>query len=607
MKLFSFTTRRNSSQKGFTLIEVIVGVTIFSAIATSSWIGLSRIFQANQILRARTTAANLATEQIEIIRNLPYDDVGVPNAIPNGVIPREQNLTRDNYEFLVTTTIRNIDQPFDGTIGGTPNDTSPADNKLVEIEIACDSCPGNFRAVTYSTWVAPLSLESVGDNGALFINVFDANGQVLSGIDVHIENNQTSTPIIIDDVTNNNGILQIIDAYPGTGAYEITVSKDGYSSEQTYEIGGGTNPVPDKPHANVVSGQVTEISFAIDELATVNISAKNNICATQGSVDLNIRGEKTIGVNAYKYENNVTTSGSGTVTLDDVEWDTYTTTITETGLDLIGANPNVPFAVNPGGTQDVDLIVGASDPNAVLITVLDGSNDQLLSNAFITLDRPGLLLTATTGSGYLEQKDWSSGAGQEAFTDETRYLSDNGDIDTINPVGTLKLEELSGTYDAAGFLLSSTFDVGTTTNFLALEWLPNDQPAEVGSEPVQFQIASNETLDEPLSWSYKGPDGTGSTYYTIPGTAIHDTHDGDRYFRYRVFLETDDTAFTPNISRVWITFANDCTPVGQAYFGGLSNATYDVTISRDGYDTEIIEDVSFPEAWQTMVVTLNPS
>jgi len=605
MRVF-FSIGSRAHKSGFTLIETVVAITIFAIIATSSWIGLSKIFQANQILRARTAAANLATEQIEIIRNLPYGDVGIENAIPSGVVPREQQLSRDNYNFTVISTIRNIDQAFDGTIGGTPNDTSPADNKLVEIEISCDTCPGDFRSVTYSTWIAPLALESSGNNGALFINVFDANGQPLAGANVHIENNQTSTPIVIDDVTNANGILQIIDAYPGSGAYEITAYKNGFSSQRTYAIGDVTNPVPDKPHANVVSGQVTEISFAIDQLATVNFTTKNNACSSVGSVDFNVRGEKTIGVNTYKYNSDVSTNSFGERSLTDVEWDTYTITITEPGKHLLGANPSIPFAVNPDGLQNVDLIIGPSNPNAVLVTVRDGSNDQLLSDALITFELAGTMLTATTGSGYLEQRDWSGGDGQSNFTDESRYLSDNGDIDTITPAGTFRLEELGGTYDTAGFLLSSTFDVGTTTNFLALEWLPNDQPAETGATPVQFQIASNETLDEPLTWSYKGPDGTGSTYYTIPGTALSDVHDGDQYFRYRTFLETDDTNYTPNISRVWVTFANDCTPVGQAYFGGLSGGSYDITVSRDGYETETFQNMQFTENWQTLTVTLNP-
>lgn len=61
---------------------------------------------------------------------------------------------------------------------------------------------------------------------------------------MHIENNVATTSIVIDDTTNNDGYVQIIDAPPGINAYEISVSKPGYSSERTYMIGDVANPNP---------------------------------------------------------------------------------------------------------------------------------------------------------------------------------------------------------------------------------------------------------------------------------------------------------------------------------------------------------------------------
>ncbi|MBP9763614.1 MAG: prepilin-type N-terminal cleavage/methylation domain-containing protein, partial [Candidatus Pacebacteria bacterium] len=81
--------------RGFTLIETVIGVAIFAMIATSAWMGLVKIFDAVTILRVKTIAVNLGTEQIEIIRNLPYSKVGIQNGLPAGVIPYEQVLERD--------------------------------------------------------------------------------------------------------------------------------------------------------------------------------------------------------------------------------------------------------------------------------------------------------------------------------------------------------------------------------------------------------------------------------------------------------------------------------------------------------------------------------
>jgi prepilin-type N-terminal cleavage/methylation domain-containing protein len=592
--------------RGFTLIETVIGVAIFAMIATSAWMGLVKIFDGVAILRTKTIAVNLATEQIEIIRNLPYSDIGIQNGLPLGVIPYEQNLARDGKTFLVRTTIRNIDLPFDGVIGGTPNDLSPADNKLVEVEVNCEQCAKKIDPVIFNTRVAPKSLESIGSNGALFVSVFDANGQPVENANVRIEYVGTTTPLIIQDMTNNLGLLQIVDAPPGVESYKIEVSKSGYSSERTYATGDVDNPVPSKLHANVVAGQVTQISFAIDRVSELTVYTRNITCSPIASVDLNLESSKLIGLNTYKYDVDHVTNASGQKFVSNLEWDTYNLTLLESGKHLIGSNPSLPFDIFPNTEQSLDLILGNSNPNAVLVTVVDGGNQQLLSDAIVEFSQGSSLKTATTGSGYLEQTDWSSGQGQVNFVNESKYLSQNGNIETNNPVGELKLNYFSGSYSNSGWLESSVFDVGTTTNFLTLSWTPSDQPQFTGSNSAKFQIATNETLDEPLEWNFIGPDGVGS-YYQTPGQTIASLHDGDRYLKYKVFLETENTSVTPNISDVRFSFATDCTPVGQAYVGGLNNNSYTLKISKSGYETLTYTGLLFNQPWQTVKVTLNPN
>lgn len=599
--------RVHSTQGGFTLIETLIGATIFAVIALSAWMGLVKIFDATQVLRTKTTATNLATEQFEIIRNLPYDDVGVENSIPDGVVPSVQTLTRDNQTFEVRTIIRNIDLPFDGTIDGTPQDTSPADNKLVQVTISCVQCIENIEPMVFTTQVAPLALESTGNNGALFIEVFDANGQPVKGADVHIENNATTTPIVIDDVTNDEGMYQLVDAPPGIEAYEITVTKDGYSVDQTYTTGDVENPFPDKPHATVAAGDVTEISFAIDETSRLNVYSRRVTCSSVSSIDFNLESSKTIGQDVWKHDEDYQTDSSGWLQINGLEWDTYKFSILEANTHLVGANPNIPLIVNPGTTQSLDLMFAAADPNAVLVTVVDGSNDQFLSGATVKFTQGTASTTVETGSGHLLQTDWSGGAGQDIYDSTSRYAQQNGDIETTDPVGELKLDQFSGAYRANGWLESSTFDIGTTTNFLTLDWAPGDQPQATGDDAVRFQIATVDSLDPAPVWNFVGPNGDGSSYYETPGQAIASTHDGDRYLRYRVYLETENTSVTPNVSEVKFSFATDCTPVGQAYVSGLNNNAYDVTITKNGYETVELQDVLFTEDWQALQITLNPS
>lgn len=598
--------RVSGAQRGFTLIETLIGVAVFSLIGLTAWFGLVKIFDMVSMLRVKTVATNLATEQIEIIRNLPYDDVGVVNSIPKGVVPYTQQLERDGKLFTVTTIIRNVDHPFDGTISGTPKDLSPADNKLVQITVNCADCKKTVDDVVLSSYVAPKALESSGNNGALFVSVFDANGQPVQGASVRIEYVGTTTPIIINDVTNAEGMYQLIDAPPGTASYAITVTKTGYSTDKTYALGDPQNPVPHKVHANVASGQVTEISFAIDKVSKLNIYSRTVTCEPVPSVDLAITGTKTIGVNTVKYDSDERTDTSGWLRLNNMEWDTYAFSILESGLDLVGANPNIPFDLAPGTTQTIDMMFAEANPNAVLVTVVDGSNQQLLSDATVVFQQGAVSKSGITGTGYLGQTDWSGGSGQVLYDTVSQYAAQSGDIETTNPVGELKLVSYAQGYATSGWLESSTFDVGTTTNFLTLNWNPADQPALAGSNAIRFQVATNETLDDPLTWNFVGPTGASDTYYTTSGQSIASMHDGDRYLRYRVFLQTENTTVTPNLSNVQFSFATQCTPVGQAYISGLNNSAYTVTISKPGYQSLVLSNVLANQPWQAINVTLHP-
>ena len=195
-----FKINNLKSNQGFTLVELIVGVTVFVILVVSVYNAYISIFNVVGASRSKIAAIDLANEQLEIVRNMPYANVGISGGIPSGVLNHTQNLVRDSFSFVVTTTVRNVDDPFDGTLGGTPNDTAPADFKIVEIEISCDTCK-NFSPIDVTTRVAPKNLENTSNNGALFVKAFDANGNPVTNASVHIENNLPIPNIIVDDFT----------------------------------------------------------------------------------------------------------------------------------------------------------------------------------------------------------------------------------------------------------------------------------------------------------------------------------------------------------------------------------------------------------------------
>ena len=264
------------SRKGLTLAELIVGIGIFALIALGIYSVFALSVKLSAAAKARATATALANEQVEIIRNLPYASVGTVGGVPSGLLEPVKVVVRSNITYTIQTTIRNVDDPADSLADGVPADTSPADYKLVEVNVECVYCTGNPPLV-FTTTVAPKNLETSSTNGSLFIRVFDASGLPVAGASVQVENATVSPPINVSDVTDVNGLLQLIDIPPATGTYSITVGKVGYSTDRTYALGDPVNPNPVKPHASVFTQQVTQVSFAIDKVSNLTL---NTIIAT---------------------------------------------------------------------------------------------------------------------------------------------------------------------------------------------------------------------------------------------------------------------------------------------------------------------------------------
>lgn len=587
------------------MIETLLGVAVLAIVSFGVYQSLNALLDIFTATKVKTAAASLANEQMEIIRNIAYSQVGTVGGIPAGAIPQTQTFTRDNLAFLVTTTVRNIDDPFDGTLGGTPNDTSPADYKLVELAITCTSCRG-APGVTITGRVAPKALEGISTNGALFVQAIDASGQFISGATVQVVNSVVNPAVNLTDVTNANGALQLVDVIPAAQSYQITVSKAGFSSDQTYTA-SPQNPNPVKLHATVVAQTVTQASFQIDRVSAVNFSGVTPTCGAVGNIAAQMTGAKLIGTNPNvpKYSQSHAIPASGALAVGNLEWDTYTLAFSHATQDVAGTIPLAPLTLTPNTTQNFKIVMQPKQPQALLVTVKDGATGLPLSDAAVTITRPGFSAALTTGRGFLRQTDWSGGSGQAEIGDLARYAADDGNAAVANPAGEIKLLETAPlTYAASGWLESSTFDTGATSTFYQFAFLPGSQPPDAGPDAVRFQIATA-TTTAPSAWSFVGPDGTAATYFTASNGNVNGIHTGDRYLRYKAYLQTASTTFTPSVSDVAITFSSACVPPGQVLFTGLVNDTYAVDVGRSGYAPGS-DSATVAAPWQEKIINLVP-
>lgn len=251
--------------KGFSLIETIIGVALllvaFLGIFGAYQLGLKVIGQS----KARIIAIALANQKIESARNLSYENIGTVGGIPPGAILETEIIVRNNITFTVKTAVIYIDDSFDGLV---PADALPNDYKRAKVKVSWGGLFGGD--VVLITDITPKGLETTVGGGNLLITVFNASGLAVPQADIHLVNSSTTPPIDVNYQTNNEGKYLVAGAPADVANYKIIVSKSGYSSARTY----GTEEIanPQKPHATVIEGELTQTSFSIDRLSSFSIN-----------------------------------------------------------------------------------------------------------------------------------------------------------------------------------------------------------------------------------------------------------------------------------------------------------------------------------------------
>ena len=366
------------SNSGFTVIELIVSVAIFCILAAGVLGSFAAISKTTKVAREKIVLSSLATNYLEVVRNMPYSQVGTINGNPNGSLPDFTNaysqiIGGTTYKIYYEVTF--IDDPADGTVlAGT--DPYPADYKQVKMDILNTS---SGLVTSFLTNVVPSGLEGTTNDGAILVQVIDSQGNPINGVNIHITYPTTTPTIILDRTTDVTGQWIEVGLPAAVNNYHIVVSKAGYSSDQTYQI-TKANPNPFHPDATVVNGQVTKITFSIDYLSNLNIKTLDSLCQPLSGVNVNIKGTKLIGAatstppsdGLYKFNQNFSSS-AGLISLSNIEWDTYTPVLL-TGQSWIvyGTSPIQKIDVLPGTTQTYTMILGAnSTPNSLLVIVKD--------------------------------------------------------------------------------------------------------------------------------------------------------------------------------------------------------------------------------------------
>lgn len=253
--------------RGMSFIEVLVGAALVALVFGGLIAGFRTALVLLADTRSQTGALALANERIEYLRSLPYDSIGTVSGIPSGSIPQNETVALNGTTFNRRTLVQYVDSPADG-FGASDTNGITADYKRAKVEISW-AHQGNTKSLVLVTNLIPRGMETVDGGGTLIANVFDANALPIASAAVRVRNASTSPSIDVTAYTNATGQV-IFPGAPQGGGYEITASKSGYSTAQTYTA-STTNPNPNPPHIAVVEGEVSTVNFAIDRTGTTTI------------------------------------------------------------------------------------------------------------------------------------------------------------------------------------------------------------------------------------------------------------------------------------------------------------------------------------------------
>lgn len=435
----STETKRRDGRRlgGFTLIEAAAFLFVFSVITMTFYqlyaVGSRHMLDAKR----RLGATALANQRLEIVRGMPYTDIGTKTpdgaggwdyGIPAGEILEDEMVSSSGGMFSVHTFVQYADDPYDGEAGGT--DPIPTDYKRVRIDVSWgEDATDTFRTVMVAATFAQDGVEQADGTGVLSVNVLDKAGVGVPQANVHIENATTGTNLTAQ--TGNDGNLILPGASPSGQEYEITVSKSGYYGAHTYEPAPLTTFDPIDEHAAVVAGDVNPFSIVMDLDADLLIRTVDPFGDPISGIGFTLVGGRRVAedytkpaepVDVFGFSENAVTDGDGEVSYTDQSYGRYLLTLdaaAKAAYELLRsdqfAEPDTDFIdVEPGESREAEVILLDSTLESVLFLVTDDAATP------VALEGASVRLTETL-SGY-DATVVTDALGQAFFPTEAPYL-----------------------------------------------------------------------------------------------------------------------------------------------------------------------------------------
>ncbi len=144
------------TKKGSAILDAMIAVALFAVFFTGLFalmqVGIKTIAEH----KARAGALAIVRSQVEYIRSLDYNSVGVVGGNPNGVVQAVSSESINGISYTINTSIQWHDDASDG-LGNA--DSNPNDYKSVSVYVSWPEHAGRSGSVALSTFVADFAVE----------------------------------------------------------------------------------------------------------------------------------------------------------------------------------------------------------------------------------------------------------------------------------------------------------------------------------------------------------------------------------------------------------------------------------------------------------------
>jgi hypothetical protein len=363
------------SQRGFSLTEVLVAgvVLVIGLIAISQFFAsaMARVVDSDM----RSVLHQVATQELESIRGLPYDEVGTTTGHPQGA------LAEDEYRQVGNTTVlihRDViywsDDAYEGPF-------PLANYRRVAVTVSAVTLEGSVYVEREG--IDPVELVSNVAGGAggatLLVHVVNMAGDPVSEAKITVENTHLNPDVNIDASaikTNDQGQLFIPGLVPdSSGYYFVEATKFGYSSDSW----------SDGP---LVDSSLQEITLTIDKTSRMTIRVVDGAGDPVIGAQLSVTGPQSFTRSAT-----IDASTAAGWTLSDLRFSTsddpYVVTLLA-GADYVSEAREIVLL--PDTTQEVVFTVNIPEPTTTSTEAPTTTTDPLVT----TTTDP--LVTTTTST-----------------------------------------------------------------------------------------------------------------------------------------------------------------------------------------------------------------